>query len=150
MLGHHNISDKFQWQRVLNATATGTSEISSSGADCLKGNGVMFLIAYGAVTADQASPITVQVSSDNSNWDDVTDADSTQPTPILAAADNKIQLVEVWNPSKRYVRVQIARATGEQVIDGVFACVFALEKAPPSLHTTNAVAPYVLNSPNIA
>lgn len=124
-------------QRVMNAVAAGTSDQTSSRVDSSDCESVVFIAAFGAITAGAVTSMKVQQSSDDGSTDDYTDLEGTCVT-IPDTASNKVAVIEVKRPQKRDLKLVIDRGTQNAVIDGVFAIKHGLRKAPAALHTTVA------------
>lgn len=109
-------------QRVLNATAVGTTNVNTSVVDTAGFGGVRFIVLYGAVT-DGTNSIKAQqgTASDGSDMADLAGTN----VAVAATDDNKLAVVEVIRPRERYVRAVVVRggATGA-VIDGAIAELF--------------------------
>lgn len=150
-----NIINTTSWQRVPpNGAASttwtlsaGTTTVQSGAVDSANAKSVLFVVALGAVSASGTGTITVQQSNDLSGSpDDYTAVQGVSAT--YADSDGgTILLVEIVRPQKRYLRLNIARATANSAIDGVFAVRVNPRAAPPALHATVKSAT-VAASPN--
>lgn len=125
-----NQTPKTVVSRVLNATAAGTSALSSTGYDVRSNGGgksLRLLVLLGTPAADQATMVKLQSSDDNSTWVDVAGG----ATGTLGAGHaNKVVSLEVYNPAKNFYRAQITRTNANCAIDGVIAIQGALQLTP--------------------
>lgn len=123
--------------RVLNATAAGSTDITTAAAVDTKGyEGVAFLGAFGALTATQVTSMKAQQSSDNGVADGFSDLAGTKLGPLADADGNKLLLLDVFRPQKRYVKPIINRATANAVVDGVFAILYGAREEPITSDST--------------
>lgn len=135
-----NLSKSCKITRVLNAVAAGTTDQDSTGVDMLGFDGVMFVAAFGTLTATQVTTVVAQGGSDNSSF-----ATTIGTSDALADADsNKVIVLDCYNPSTRYVRLRVDRGTANAVIDGVWAVQYRGHKAPVTHSTTVASAKLVV------
>ena len=113
------LTNKVKTIRALNATAVGTTTLTTSTIDTAGYEGVRFLVLFGTIT-DGTPNLQVRQGL-ASNMSDGASLENTD-VAMLDADDNKIGIVEVYRPRERYVDLQIVRggATGS-VIDGVIA-----------------------------
>lgn len=143
MLMSNMLSTTVKLQRVLNATAAGTTNVNTSSVDLQNKDGVRFVVAFGALTATQVTSVKLQGSNDNSNWSDLLDPDTASviTTGNLADGDsNKIVSLEVYKCKRRYVRAVIVRGTANAVIDGAWAEIPQRNMLPMTLDTTQTSA----------
>jgi hypothetical protein len=114
-----NLSKNVSGYRASNAVAAGTSTINGTAIDMQNYNGVMFLIAFGAITSGAVTSIKAQggAASDGS---DATDLAGTAIT-VADTDDNKVFLLDVYLPGYRYVRPVVLRATQNAVVDSITA-----------------------------
>ena len=124
----NNLNSTVKLQRVINATAVGTTTINGSVVDTAGFDTCRFIVAFGAIT-DGTPDIKVQqgTQSDGSDMADLADTLVT----LADTDDNDLAVVEVTRPRERYLRVVVVRggATGS-VIDGAIAELGSPAKAP--------------------
>lgn len=151
---NHMIAEKVDPEVVLGATAAGISDVATTAIDMQMYEGVMYSIVYGTVTDAQASPcVQVQHSAaSGSGFVTVTDDDYDAPA-LEATDDNKVALVNIYKPLKRYSKLNFKRDGGSTgyAITSVTAFKYGMKKgAPPDFITAKqAWEPYLLNSPDI-
>jgi hypothetical protein len=115
-----HLLDAVKVTRVMNAVAAGTTDQNSSAIDMQGWDGVVFLAAFGALTATQVTQIKVQ-QGQQSNLSDAADLAGTNVGPLADTDGNKLLAVDVYRPQERYVRCVVDRGTANAVIDGVLA-----------------------------
>lgn len=128
--------------RALNAVAAGTTVQNGTGFDMQSDggyDGVLFILAVGTLTATQVTALKAQQSDDNGSADDYTDLAGTLTGPLADADSNKLLVLDIFRPSKRYVRPVVNRATGNAVIDGVIAIGYR-NRTPPTAQGSNVAA----------
>lgn len=113
--------------RVLNAVAAGTTDQTSSSVDMQDHEGVMFVAAFGALTATQVTQIKGQQSDDDSTFEDIT---GSLVGPLADGDGNKLLVLDISKPRKRFVRLVVDRGTANAVIDGVTAFLYGPRKYP--------------------
>lgn len=115
--------------RVMNAQAAGATPVNSSLVDTQGYDGVCFVGAIGALTATQVTNMKAQ-HGDAAGGGDQADITSGATAAMADGDSNKLLVVDVRRPSKRYVRVVVGRATANAVIDGVNAILYRSAKVP--------------------
>jgi hypothetical protein len=133
-----NLSKAGKITRVMNAVAAGITSQNSSSVDMLGFDGVMFIALFGALTATQVTSIKAQQSSDDGSTDAYDDLIGTLVGPLADADGNKILVLDIQRPQKRYVRCVVNRATANAVIDGVLAVQYRAAKMPTTQPTSVA------------
>lgn len=130
--------------RVVNATAAGTSAINGTGVDMQGFDSVTFYASFGALTSTQVTALRAEDSADNSSFTAigvVGPPDTRARVGPMADTDgNKMLVLEVYRPLRRYVRCVVERGTANAVVDGVTAVQRSLKKAPPTNDTTVSAA----------
>src|SRR4051794_38790586 len=82
---------------------------NGAGADMQGWNGVMFILAVGAI--DGTQDMKAQ-SDDNSGFSSPTDISGASITQVTAAGGSKLYLLDVWRPTERYVRAVVNNGAG--------------------------------------
>lgn len=116
--------------RVVNATAAGVTAINGSAIDMQDFDSVVFECAMGALTATQVTGLKAQGSNDNGGSDPYADITGAATAAAADADSNKLLILEVNRPQKRYIRCVVTRGTANAVIDGVIAVQSGAKKAP--------------------
>ena len=123
-----NISKEVKVARVMNAVAAGVTVENSSVIDMQNYDGVVFIAAFGAITAGAVTSAKAQQGA-ASNLSDAADLKGTKIT-IADTDDDKVAVLDIYRPQKRYSRLVVSRATANAVIDGVVALQYKGKKAP--------------------
>jgi len=134
-----NLLKNIKVTRVLNAVAAGTTDQNSSILDMQGFDGVLFIAAFGTLTATQVTSLKAQQGA-ASDLSDAADLAGTATGPLADADGNKLLCLDVYRPQERYVRCVVDRGTANAVIDGVIAIQYAGSKLPISQGTTVAFA----------
>lgn len=126
------LSELARFERVKTAQSVATAAIDTDSVDLAAGEGfdsVLFVVLWGTIT-DGTPLVKGQQSSDDGSADDFSDLIGTS---VVAAVgdDNKMSILDIRRPSKRYVRAEITRggATGA-VVDGVIAILYDSKTEP--------------------
>lgn len=123
----HQLTQSYEFERVAPdgtaattfTLAAGTTDVNSAPIDLQASNGATVVIALGTITATGTYTATIEHS----------DASGSGYTAIsgLSAAinadtdDNKLLVIDVVDPVKRYIRVVSDRGTANSVIDSIIA-----------------------------
>ncbi len=132
-----NLSKEVKVTRVMNAVAAGTTNQNSTVLDMQGFEGVMFVAAFGALTATQVTSLKAQQGT-LSDGSDMADLAGTLTGPLADTDGNKLLVLDVFRPQERYVRCVVGRGTANAVIDGVIAIQYCSRKAPTTHDTTVA------------
>lgn len=124
---NRNLSKAVVTVSAMSTVAAGTSNQTSSSIDTRGATTVRWIASLGTLTASQVTKLKVQESDDNATWSDVTGAE----TPAMADADsNKLLIVDIYKPQKRYQQAIVERATANAVINGVIAELYLEDFQP--------------------
>ena len=116
-----NLTTSAKFTRVKNAVAGGFGDTITTNSIDMKGySAVTFVVALGACADTSAGIIKAQQSGDDGAVDTFADL---LGTGIVCdtTSDNKLVLLEITDPQERYIRVAVARATANIVIDSIVA-----------------------------
>lgn len=141
-----NFLTNFKVTRVLNAVAAGTSSQNGSVIDMQGYEGVAFVAAFGTLTATQVTSLKAQ-EGDASNLSDAADLEGTSTGPLADGDSNKLLVLEVFKPLKRYIRPVVVRGTANAVIDGVIAIQWA-GRVKPETQGSNVAFSKTVVSPS--
>jgi hypothetical protein len=120
-LASNNLIPSTKRTRVVNATALGTTTITSSIIDMSGFSGVVFDIAIGAsAVAGQLTVFKVQ-GGQLANGSDMADLAGTHVGPLPDSVSNGLVAIEIAYPTFRYLQLVIARSTQNVAIDSVVA-----------------------------
>lgn len=119
-MGFTQISGGTKLQRVLNAVAAGTSVQTSSAVDLAGFEGVRFIVSLGVGSASSVGQVKAsQCATSGGSYADILGSLGTAFT--ATTDDNKVWVLDIYRPTKRFVKCIVNRATGNTVIDGVVA-----------------------------
>ena len=124
--------------RVLDAKAAGTTNQNGTAVDMQTYEGVLFVAAFGALTATQVTALKAQQCPTSDGT--FSDLEDTKVGPLEDDDDNQLLVLDVKNPLERYVRCVIDRETADAVIDGVIAIQYGPRKKPTSHGSTVSAA----------
>lgn len=115
-----NLNSNVLVDRVANAAAAAQTEVDSDSVDMSGFNGVRFIALLGAVSTSGVPKLKVQQSSDDGVADGWSDIEGSGAA-ATDADDNKLLMVDVKFPQKRYLRAALTRTGGDCVLDGIIA-----------------------------
>jgi hypothetical protein len=131
------LSKHTKLQRVENAVAAGTTAVESDVVDVAGYEGVMFVIALGAIVSGAVTSAKAQQGA-ASDLSDAADLLGTSVT-IADTDDNKLVYLDVNQPRERYVRCLVSRATQNATVDGITAILYGA-RVVPTTHDSATVA----------
>ena len=142
-----NIAANVKMSQVttLTAGAAGTTAIKSTAVDMSDYETVLFAIPFGTITAGAVTSIKAQQSVDTVDGNFVDLAGSS--VTVLDTNDDTTFYVEVIKPAKRYVRVQVLRATQNAVVGNIIA-LQADGRVKAAVQDTTITSGKVLLSPD--
>ena len=112
----------------------GTADIEGVTLDMQGFEGVLMLIAFGVITGSAVTSIKAQ-QGDESDLSDATDLLGTAQT-VADDDDEKTFYIDLYKPTKRYVRILVDRATQNAVVGGATYLQYGAKKQPVA-HGTN-------------
>lgn len=125
-----NLSKNAKLTRHNNAAAAGQTTITpTSGIDMSGFESCMFVVAWGTIAATGVQSIEVHGSDDDGVADAYTALLGTKVT-VADDDDNKLTYVEVVQPTCRYLKCVVNRATADSTVDGIFAIQSGAMKKP--------------------
>lgn len=132
-----------EFRRVLAPVVAGTSTQTTSAVNTSGVQTVLFIVGLGTLTATNVTTMTLRGSDDDITYADMEDEDGVdQEVTIYDSEDNKLVLVEVVKPRQKYVKLQIARATANAVIDLVIAILGVWHRTLPVVQDNDHVSHY--------
>lgn len=141
-----NLTPNTKTVRIANATAAGVTDINCDVLDMQGFRGVRAIALLGTLTATQVTKLIAYQSDTVDGTGDPFDKIG-ETVSALDADGNKILILEVCQPNKRYIRFVVDRGTANAVLDGVVAELYGASVAPVDPSTTvSAQAKY--GSPN--
>jgi hypothetical protein len=89
--------------------------IDGTGLDMAGYDSVSMIVAFGVIDSGAATSIKAQQSDDNAGSDDYSDITGTAQT-VGDTADNKVFVIDLHRPTKRWVRLKVLRATQDATV----------------------------------
>lgn len=129
-----NLLKNIEVVRVENATVAGTSDLAGEVIDMAGWDGVTFIYAIGTLSAGQVTKLIAHqdVASDGSF--------TALPTAVTSAMSdddsNKLLILDIYKPTKRYVRPTLDRHTANAVLDSGIAIKYRGSKSPVTQGST--------------
>lgn len=142
-----NLSKGIKITRALNAVAAGTTSQNGSILDMSGFDGVMFVAAFGTLTATQVTSLKAQQGA-LVGGGDMADLAGSAVGPLADADSNKCLVLDVYRPLEQYVRPVVVRGTANAVIDGVIAIQYSSRVKPTVQDVATIAASKLVVSPN--
>lgn len=120
------------------ATAAGTGDtLSTSVIDTAGYAGCAFIVTFGAITANAVVTIKANQGEDSG----LSDTADIEGSAISVADDDDGQtfVVDINQPTDRYVRLQITRATANAVVGEIYAILYGPRSLPKDMSATDLV-----------
>ena len=111
------------------AGAAGVTAITSSAIDMAGFDGCCFIVPLGAIVGGAVTSLKLQQSSDDAATDDYSDVTGTSIT-IADDDDNKLKYLDVFRPTKQYLKLVISRATQNATVGGIVAIQYKARTRP--------------------
>lgn len=134
--------------RVSNAVAAGTTAANGTAVDMTGYDGVLFLIAFGAIVTGAITSVKAQQGA-ASDGGDAVDLEGSGVT-VADDQDNKVVALDIYRPRQgygKYVRPVVSRGTQNATIDSMIAILYNGRSKPVSLDATLVAASKSLGSP---
>jgi hypothetical protein len=120
----------------MNAVAAGTSTPNNSTVvDTMGFEGCRFIFLLGATVATGVPQCKIQEGA-AANLSDAADLLGSGYLNVPSTDDNKITIIEVYRPRKRYLRAVVIRGTANTTIDGVIAELYEGDTLPKAVDAT--------------
>lgn len=121
------LSQQVKFTKVASATSAGTGAVNSTAIDMRGYQGVAFLVVPGAIVSGATTSMNVaQDDASNGSFTDLTGTG----IAIAADDDNQLFITEIFQPSKRYVRVELARAAQNSEFSAIIAIQYGAGQLP--------------------
>lgn len=124
---------------VQAALADGQTDPDSASVDMAGYDGVMFVGIPNTITGSGTAKIAAAQSSDNGVGDGFSAIAGAEAEAVGSADSNKLVIVDVLYPTKRYVRTTLTRAVANSVWGGTLAIRYCA-KDKPTTFTAAALA----------
>ena len=138
-----SLLDGIKITRVLASVVAGTTVQNSTGLDMSGYQGVLFVAAFGALTANHVTSIEGQhadAMAANGLLTTPGNLTGTNVGPLDANASNKCLVLDINKPTKQYVGLSVKRGTANAVIDGVIAIQYRADYKPTTQDATTVFA----------
>ena len=99
-------------------------------------DGVMFIGIVGTITTTGTATLSIYQSSDLAVADDYTAISGASAQASAAALSDRLLVIDIYQPNKRYLRALLTRATANSVWGGTIAIQYQAKDRP----IVNAVA----------
>ena len=134
-----NLSSNVKITKVSDYAAAATSAINSASVDMSGYTGVLFIASFGTAAANNTMN-AAQGADDSADWEDLTG------TSVASGASDEDVWVDVYRPTDRYVRAEIARGTST-TLEAIWAIQYGPRTAPVDNTTTGTISGEVHASP---
>ena len=133
-----NISKDVKITVVAAAATAATTAVTSDVLDMSGFDGVMFIALLGDVTATSVLTLTAKANSANSTSSPtpVTQKASSAFTAGASDADSKVIVVDISNPTLRYVFAELTRTVANAVVGGIIAIQYGADNKPTTQHAS--------------
>ncbi len=119
-----NLSKNISVQKVKALTATGGTAVNSASVDMEGYEGVVF---FGTMaTANAGNSVNGAQSGDNSTFIDLAG------TKVVPGDNNDVFMLDIYKPTKRYVRLEVVRAGADTVLGEIYALLYGPRVKPVS------------------
>jgi hypothetical protein len=140
------LSTSVKTTRVSNAVAAGTSLVTSSIVDTQGYDTTRFEVLLGSITTGGNLRIHVQQGS-QANLSDAEELEGY--VDLTDTDDNKVAILEVIRPSRRYLRVRVTRGIQNSVIDGILALQYSARNMPTTDDVSTIKARSISVTPDV-
>jgi hypothetical protein len=131
-----NLSSDIKIDKFADASAAGVTAVNSAGVDMQGYESVLFLVNAGAITAGGVQSINaVQSDTVGGSYADLAGT----KVEIADDDDNQAFWVEMARPSKRFVRLEIARATQNSAFGPIWAFRFRPGEKPQNNNVADII-----------
>lgn len=124
--------------KVADYTTAATTAVNGTHVDMAGYEGVVFFASFG--TAATNNTINAAQGATTSSFDDL------EGTSVTSGASDEDVWIDIYKPTGRYVRPEIARGTSSTV-ETIWAMQYGPRKAPVDNNTTGTIAGEVHATP---
>lgn len=120
-----------KFDKLINYTAAGTADTLNGDILDLQGfDSVVLIAALGDVTNTAVATLKAYCGDNSALSDGVYKTATATITADATSADNKLLILDIVKPGKRYVRADLVRATANIVVDAVVALRYNAKTLP--------------------
>lgn len=144
----NNLLHNVETIRLTNAVAAAQTAVETSAVDMANRHGARFTVLLGDVASGSVLGLKAQHSDTGSgDWVDLEGVLAF--TAGASDADNKLLVLDVIRPERRYLRVVLSRGTANAAVDGVLVDVYG-HLAHPVTQGSTVLASDTLANPSAA
>lgn len=136
-----NLSKAAKITRVINGVAAGQAATTSTAVDMKGFDSCTFVALMGDISGSGTATLKAQQSSDDGSTDGYSDIEGTS-IAWAAGDDNKLGILEIDRPTKRYLKCILTTATANGVKDGVIAIQTKADAEPVTQGSTVVATEY--------
>lgn len=122
--------------RVSASAAAAQTDVTSSAVDTKGFEGCLFVVALGSITGGAVT--SAHVEQCDTSGGSYTELDGTEIT-IADDDDGKLVLIDVKQPTERYLKCVVDRATQDAVVDGIIAVQYGAAAVPTTHDATTVI-----------
>ena len=115
---------------VQAALADGQSDPDGSSVDMAGYDGCLFAAIVGTITTTGTANMVIKQSDDDGSLDDYTAISGATATASAAAQSDRMLIIDIYQPNKRYLRPTLTRATANSIIGGIIAIRYMAKDRP--------------------
>jgi hypothetical protein len=144
----NTLTENEKFLRLSGAIAAATTDVTNmTSVDMVGYNSLTLMVSAAAITTGAVTKVKMQQSSDDGVADGYSDLEGTSVT-IADDSDNKMVVLEVKDPQKRYLKPVITRGTQNAAFEGVFAIQIGAKVLPVSQSTTHVTITELHQAPD--
>jgi hypothetical protein len=127
-----NLSSRVKITKVSDPSTAATSAVESTGVDMAGYEGVVFVTSFGTAAANNTAKVA-QGADNSADWEDLTG------TSVASGTSDEDVWIDVYRPSDRYVRLEVARGTSTTLGD-----IWAIQYGPRTMPADNTASGTVI------
>ncbi|WP_020475253.1 hypothetical protein [Zavarzinella formosa] len=126
------LSSCVRFERALAGAAAGSTALTGLTIDTQGAERVCFVLVLGDGTSTGTVVMKAQSDTDSAagTMVDIAGATTATATSDGTSTDNKLMILDIIKPTKRYVRVIVTRAVANHVVESVVAAVYCNRDEP--------------------
>jgi hypothetical protein len=125
----NNLLNNVEFVVVEASASAGQTELTTDVIDMAGWHGVAFVAHLGDVSSGSVLGLVADHSDTGSSaWDDL--AGPLAFTAGVSDADNKLLILDIVRPEKRYVRARLTRTTANAIVGGIIAIKYGGTAVP--------------------
>ena len=124
------LNEQVKITKVADYTSADTSAINCTGVDMSGYQGVLLITSFGTAAANNTA--NAAQSANDSSYADLED------TSVASGTSDEDVWIDVYHPTDRYVRLEIARGTST-TLEGAWAIQYGARKQPVDNTTSGTI-----------